>query len=67
MWECCTWPTTTPTATCINRAATNAQPGSKTVHVGLEWHPLTNVRESWWRSQHMHFSGQHRAAAAIAV
>ena len=46
-------------------AAANAQRGSKTVHVGLEWHALADVREDAWRRKHMHFPGQHRAAAAM--
>ena len=46
-------------------AAANAQRGSKTVHVGLEWHALADVRLDAWRRKHMHFPGQHRAAGAV--
>ena len=46
-------------------AAANAQRGSKTVHVGLEWHALADVREDAWRRKHMHFPGQHRATGAM--
>ena len=51
--------------TCFDRAAANAQGGSKTVHVGLEWHALADVRSDAWRRKHMHFPGQHRAAGAV--
>jgi 8-oxo-dGTP pyrophosphatase MutT (NUDIX family) len=50
----------------FDHAAANAQGGgSKTVHVGLEWHALAEVRSEAWRRQHMHFPGQHRAAGAV--
>ena len=49
----------------FDRAAANAQGGSKTVHEGLEWHALADVRSDAWRRKHMHFSGQHRAAGAV--
>ena len=49
----------------FDRAAANAQGGSKTVHVGLEWHALADVRSDAWRRKHMHFPGQHRAAGAV--
>jgi 8-oxo-dGTP pyrophosphatase MutT (NUDIX family) len=50
----------------FDHAAANAQGGgSKTVHVGLEWHALAEVRLDAWRRQHMHFPGQHRAAGAV--
>ena len=49
----------------FDRTAANAQRGSKTVHVGLEWHALADVRSDAWRRKHMHFPGQHRAAAAM--
>ena len=49
----------------FDRAAANAQGGSKTVHVGLEWHALADVRSDAWRRKHMHFPGQHRAAGAM--
>ena len=50
----------------FDHAAANTQHGSKTVHVGLEWHALADVRSDAWRRQHMHaFPGQHRAAEAM--
>ena len=49
----------------FDRAAANAQGGSKTVHEGLEWHALADVRSDAWRRKHMHFPGQHRAAGAV--
>ena len=51
----------------FDRDAANAQRGSATVQEGLEWHPLADVGSDAWRKQHMHFSGQHRAAAAARV
>ena len=49
----------------FDRTAANAQTGSKTAHQGLEWHALADVRSDAWRRKHMHFPGQHRAAAAM--
>ena len=49
----------------FDRTAANAQRGSKTVHEGLEWHALADVRSDAWRRERMHFSGQHRAAGAM--
>ena len=49
----------------FDRTAANAQRGSKTVHVGLEWHALADVRSDAWRRKHMHYPGQHRAAGAM--
>ena len=51
----------------FGRAAANASRGSKTVHVGLEWHPLSVVSSHAWRAEHMHFPGQHRLAAAVRL
>ena len=45
-------------------AAANANRRSKTVHDGLEWHPVANASSHDWRAKHMHFPGQHRLAAA---
>ena len=33
----------------FDRATANAQRGSKTVHEGLEWHALADVRSDAWR------------------
>ena len=49
----------------FDRTAANAQRGSKTVHEGLEWHALADVRSHAWRRAHMNFPGQHRAAGAM--
>ena len=49
----------------FDRTAANAQRGSKTVHEGLEWHALADVRSDAWRRERMHFPGQHRAAGAM--
>ena len=49
----------------FDRTVANAQRGSKTVHVGLEWHALAVVRSDAWRRKHMHFPGQHRAVGAM--
>ena len=49
----------------FDRAAANANRGSKTVQVGVEWHPLSDVRSPAWRTAKMHYPGQHRAAAAV--
>ena len=49
----------------FDSVAANAQRGSSTVHMGLEWHPLGDVRSDVWRRQYMHFPGRHRAAAAM--
>ena len=49
----------------FDRTAANAQQGSKTAHVGLEWHALADVRSDAWRRKHMHYPGQHRAAGAM--
>ena len=49
----------------FDRTAANAQRGSKTVHEGLEWHALADVRSDAWQREHMHFPGQHRAAGAM--
>jgi len=52
----------------FDRAAANSQHGfygSKTAHEGLEWHALADVHSDAWRREHMHFPGQHRAAAAM--
>ena len=38
---------------------------SKTVQLGLEWHPLSDAHSPAWRAKHMHFPGQHRLAAAM--
>ena len=51
----------------FDRAAANASRGSKTVHIGLEWHPLSVVSSHAWRAEHMHFPGQHRLAAAVRL
>ena len=49
----------------FDHSAANANRGSKTVQESIEWHPLSDVRSHEWRSEQMHFSGQHRAAAAM--
>ena len=49
----------------FDRAAANANRDSKTVQVGVEWHPLSDVRSHAWRTAKMHYPGQHRAAAAV--
>ena len=51
----------------FNRAAANANPGSKTVHEGLEWQSLDLVRNPAWRRDHMHFHGDHLARVACAA
>ena len=48
----------------FDRTAANSNRVSKTVQVGLEWHPLASVSSHEWRKAHMHYPGQHRAEAA---
>ena len=48
----------------FDHTAANSNRRSKTVQAGLDWYPLASMRSHTWREKHMHFSGQHRAAAA---
>ena len=48
-------------------AVANCNPCSKTVHEGLEWHPISNVHDPAWRKKNMHFHGDHLARVACTV
>ena len=45
----------------FDRVAANSNSRSKTVHEGLEWHPVWRVRNAAWRKENMHFHGDHLA------